>query len=88
MTYGKSFLKISLGFCESELISNMIPNGFRFDTDNPEFLKDVSMTFTGLISITDPPRPGAAEAVQTCRAAGIKVVMVTGKIKSFKYIIN
>ena len=36
------------------------------------------LTFCGLISLVDPPRPGVAEAIGLCRKAGIKVTMVTG----------
>lgn len=36
------------------------------------------MTFAGLIGMTDPPRPEAAEAVATCKRAGIRPVMITG----------
>ncbi|MCM5569215.1 cation-transporting P-type ATPase [Burkholderiaceae bacterium FT117] len=32
----------------------------------------------GLLCFEDPIRPGVVEALQTCRAAGIRVVMVTG----------
>jgi len=32
----------------------------------------------GLLCFEDPVRPGVVEALQTCRAAGIRVVMVTG----------
>ncbi len=32
----------------------------------------------GLIGIADPPRPEAKQAVQQCRAAGIRVIMITG----------
>ncbi|MFW5906706.1 MAG: HAD-IC family P-type ATPase, partial [Desulfobia sp.] len=32
----------------------------------------------GLFGIIDPPRPEAIEAVKTCRAAGIRVKMITG----------
>jgi Ca2+-transporting ATPase len=39
---------------------------------------DSDMTFLGLIGMIDPPRPEAADAVQTCREAGIKPVMITG----------
>ncbi len=36
------------------------------------------LTFLGLAAMMDPPRPEVAEAVQTCRSAGIRWVMITG----------
>ena len=36
------------------------------------------MRFLGLMSIIDPPRPGVSEAVEKCKMAGIRVVMITG----------
>ena len=36
------------------------------------------MTFLGLAGMMDPPRPEAFSAVQACRKAGIKVVMISG----------
>ena len=36
------------------------------------------MTFLGLCGLIDPPRPEAAAAVADCRAAGIRVKMITG----------
>jgi len=36
------------------------------------------LTFLGLIAMMDPPRPEVSEAVEKCRRAGIRVVMITG----------
>lgn len=36
------------------------------------------MVFCGLVGIMDPPRPEAAAAIEKCRQAGVKVVMITG----------
>ncbi|EME68913.1 cation transport ATPase [Paramagnetospirillum caucaseum] len=36
------------------------------------------LTLHALVGLADPPRPGAADAIATCRAAGITVKMITG----------
>ena len=39
---------------------------------------DFDFTFLGLVGLADPLRPGVREAIEECRAAGIKVAMITG----------
>lgn len=39
------------------------------------------MVFAGLIGMSDPPRKGAREAIEKCKNAGIKSVMITGDHK-------
>jgi len=36
------------------------------------------LTFLGLMAMMDPPRPEVSEAVNKCRRAGIRIVMITG----------
>jgi sodium/potassium-transporting ATPase subunit alpha len=68
-----------LAFAELELPVDKFPLGFAFDTESKSPNFPVSgLTFCGLISLIDPPRPGVPEAVLTCQEAGIKVIMVTG----------
>ena len=37
-----------------------------------------NLTLVGLVSLNDPPRPRVDTSVLKCKAAGIKVIMVTG----------
>jgi P-type Ca2+ transporter type 2C len=39
---------------------------------------ECDLTFLGLASMMDPPRPDVAAALKTCHAAGIRLVMITG----------
>ena len=39
---------------------------------------DSGLTLIGIVGITDPPREEAIKAIERCRAAGIKVKMITG----------
>ncbi len=47
------------------------------DDDRLDMLEQ-GFTLIGLVALTDPPRQEAAEAVQRCRSAGIRPVMITG----------
>ncbi|MDX1940752.1 MAG: cation-transporting P-type ATPase [Saprospiraceae bacterium] len=44
--------------------------------DDVHFIND--LTFLGMVGFIDPVRQDVKEAIQTCRKAGIKVVMLTG----------
>lgn len=60
-----------LAFAKRELSS--------FDPDK-HYRKDIekSLTFIGLVGMTDPPRPEVKQAIEIAREAGIRVIMVTG----------
>ncbi len=44
----------------------------------PESPRGFDFEFVGLVGLADPLRPSVADAVNECRSAGIRVVMITG----------
>ncbi len=44
----------------------------------PENIEEIAFTLLGIVGLADPVRPRVPQAVQECRQAGIRVVMITG----------
>jgi calcium-translocating P-type ATPase len=47
-------------------------------TGEPKSAWEAGLTLVALVGLADPPRPDVPEAIATCKAAGIRVLMVTG----------
>ncbi|MEA2036963.1 MAG: calcium-translocating P-type ATPase, SERCA-type [Nanoarchaeota archaeon] len=50
--------------------------GFAYKEEDK--ISEKNMIFVGLQAMIDPPREGVREAIEKCKDAGIKVVMITG----------
>ncbi len=66
----------------SENALRVLAIGYKFVNSIPanptsELLEN-GLTFMGLVGMIDPPRPEVKIAVDTCRRAGIKPIMITG----------
>jgi magnesium-transporting ATPase (P-type) len=65
------------GFADGLLPPEKYNESYEYTPEKPEFL-NIGLRFVGLLSLIDPPRAAIPDAVRKCRAAGLKVVMITG----------
>ena len=68
-----------LGFARYRLKRSEYGKNSQFNLKDPFNLPfPPEFEFLGLISLIDPPRESVPDAIQKCKTAGIKIIMVTG----------
>lgn len=61
----------------TEKIYNLEANEYESKIESIDFIES-DLIFLGYAGLVDPPRVGVKESVAECRAAGIRVIMITG----------
>ena len=87
----ENFMKKSLrtlAICIKEDLPEL--NGYQMNKEDlKRYFKDLNnfaliennCTLLGFVGMLDPPRPEVKEAIETCKKAGIRVIMITGDNK-------
>ncbi|KAL3647824.1 putative calcium-transporting ATPase 13, plasma membrane-type [Castilleja foliolosa] len=68
--------KIIQGMAASSL--RCIAFAYKSNDNNNNELTETELTLLGIVGMKDPCRPGAKKAIESCRAAGVDVKMITG----------
>lgn len=80
LTYGKHGLRtLALAFVD---VQDTDAAHYRSSSTSDYAQFEQNLTFVSLVGMLDPPRPEVKGAVANCRAAGIRVVCITGDNKS------
>merc|ERR1719374_462405 len=69
---------LALATCDSP----MSPSDMDLDNSAKFAQYEVNLTFVGVVGMLDPPRVEVKPAIQTCRKAGFRVIMITGDNKN------
>lgn len=74
-----------IGCAQSLLPSDRYSVNYGFSRNDLNYPTE-GYTFSGLVSLEDPPKHGVREAIGTLRLAGIKVMMVTGALNTYRIV--
>jgi P-type Ca2+ transporter type 2C len=75
--YARNGLRV-LAVAQRSILAESPPRAGTGLSDYTSEAIERDLTFFGLVAMMDPPRPEVSEAVEKCRRAGIRIIMITG----------